>query len=156
VNKKTTEQYIDTYNQLIQSISISMQTIQKNNFKDSVITPDQFNVMNIINTKHTCTSSFLAKALNVKKSSITAITTRLSEKELITRFSEENDRRVIMLKLTKQGQLLLEKERKKIFDKLVPLGEVLPEDQFENLKNNITLIDSYLKTVIKEVDEDEN
>ncbi|WP_324657290.1 MarR family transcriptional regulator [Bacillus altitudinis] len=156
MDKKQIEQYIDTYSQIMQSISISMQTIQKDSFKNSIITPDQFNLMNIINTSDTCTSSFLAKVLNVKKSTITAIVNRLSDKGLVTRISKENDRRVIMLKLTEQGQFILEKERKNLFNKLMPLGNTITEDEFENLRKNITLIDLQLKTIIKGVNKDEN
>jgi len=72
MDRKQLEQYIDAYSQITQSIMISMNTIQKDIFKDS-ITPDQFNILNDINTRDTCTPSLLVKELNVKKSTITAI-----------------------------------------------------------------------------------
>jgi len=155
LDRNQLEQYIDNYSQIAQSIMNSMQTIQKGTFKNSIITPDQFNILNEINVRDTCTTSILANGLNVKKSTITAIVNRLYDKGLVTRLHKENDRRVIMLGLTEKGQNVLDEEREKLFSKLIPLGKKLTEDEFQNLSKNLSLIAAQLKTIVKEVNRDE-
>lgn len=155
MDKKLLEQYIDTYNQIAHSISINMQSIQKEIFKGSSITPDQFNLMNVINISDTCTSSFLAKVLNVKKSTVTAIVNRLVDKNLIKRVFNEKDRRVNFLELTEQGQGILVEERQKILDVLMPMGNMLTVKQLEELELHLSVIDAQLKTIKKGIDQDE-
>ncbi|MBK4205225.1 MarR family transcriptional regulator [Bacillus subtilis] len=149
MNRKQLEVYIDKYSQVAQSIMSSMNSIQKEIFKDSIITPDQFNLLNEINVRGTCTSSLLAKELNVKKSTITAIVNRLVDKGLLNRIHKENDRRFIILKLTEKGRGVLEGERKNIFDKLAPLGYKLPVEEFERVWANMLVIDEQLKNITK-------
>ncbi|XOQ14314.1 MAG: MarR family transcriptional regulator [Shouchella clausii] len=152
---KKLEQYIDTYSQISQSIMNSMYIIQKDNFRNSIITPDQFNLMNVIKTNDACTSSFLAKALNVKKSSITAIVNRLADKGLINRVFDEKDRRVVFLELTDEGQDVLNEKRGKLINKLMPLGYDLTEEELDKLMVNLSLIAAQLKSIEKEVIKDE-
>lgn len=57
------------------------------------LTNDQFIILRLINSQELCTSTFLAEAVAVGKSSITAIINRLDEAGLIQRTRDENDRR---------------------------------------------------------------
>lgn len=149
------EQYINTYSQVAQSITNSMESIQKNIFKDSIITPDQFNILNEINARENCSSSLLAKEISVKKSTITAIINRLTEKELVNRVLGKNDRRITILHLTEKGKGILSEERKKIFDALMPLGIGLSKEDFEKLNENLSLVAEQLKIIKKGMDQDE-
>lgn len=151
MDRKQLEQHIDLYNQRTQSIGISMQSIHKNIAKSSNVTPDQFNVMNIINTNDKCTSSFLAKVLNVKKSSITAIVNRLTDKGLIKREYNEKDKRVVFLKLTEEGQKILVDERQKILTVLTPLGNKLSIKELEELNKYLSVIDTQLNIIKKDL-----
>ncbi|PTE74391.1 hypothetical protein BUY96_12520 [Staphylococcus gallinarum] len=119
---KTLEQYIDKYSQISQSMMNSMYVIQKDAFANSPITSDQFNLMNAINSREDCTSSLLAKEFNVKKSSITAIVSRLVDKGYIERIYNKKDRRVVFIKLTKYGHELLNTKRNELINTLMPIG----------------------------------
>ncbi|SEK59788.1 MarR family winged helix-turn-helix transcriptional regulator [Paenibacillus sp. OK003] len=151
VDRKQLEQHIDLYTQRAISISISMQSIQKNISKDSSVTPDQFNLLNVINTTDHCTASFLAKALNVKKSSITAIVNRLTDKELIKREYNEKDKRVVWLELTEKGQHIVLEERQKILAVLMPLGNKLTVRELEELNQYLSVIDTQLNNIKKDM-----
>lgn len=67
------------------------------------LTADQYGILRYIQDRQRCTSSELADMFCVGKSSITAIITRLFDKELIRRMPDEKDRRVIYLQLTEKG-----------------------------------------------------
>ncbi|WP_340012991.1 MarR family transcriptional regulator [Paenibacillus sp. FSL K6-1318] len=151
MDRKQLEQHIDMYTQRAISISISMQSIQKDISKSSSVTPDQFNLLNVINTTENCTSSFLAKALNVKKSSITAIVNRLTDKGLIKRKYNEEDKRVVWLELTKEGQHIVVEERQKILAALMPIGNKLTLKELEELNQYLSVIDAQLNNIKKDL-----
>ena len=86
--------YVDAY--LVVSRQINAR------IRDSIaegLTNDQFIILRLINSQELCTSTFLAEAVAVGKSSITAIINRLVEAGLIERNRDENDRRQVYLSL---------------------------------------------------------
>jgi DNA-binding MarR family transcriptional regulator len=72
------------------------------------LTVDQFNMIRFMQFNGRSTPSELAEVFGVGKSSITAIISRLSDKGLIRRLSEESDRRIVILTLTEEGRRLCE------------------------------------------------
>lgn len=113
MKEKQIEELINRY----LSVSFSVTKKGENMIKDSIgdfITYDQHYTLRYIHRVGTCTSTELAEAFEVKKSAITAIINRLTEKELIKRTRDENDRRVIYLTLTEKGTDLFTKTEEKI------------------------------------------
>lgn len=82
------------------------------------LTADQHSILRYIRERGLCTSSELADFFFVGKSSITAIVKRLADKNLIERILDERDRRVIYLKLTTEGEELVEMMQEKIAELL--------------------------------------
>ena len=156
VNKNQLELFVDDYSKLMQSITISLQAIQKELFKDSRITPDQFNLMDVVNKRKSCTSTVLANIFNVKKSSITAIINRLVEKGLIKRVFNEKDRRLHFLELTDEGQGILREEREKILELLLPIGDKLSDKELDDLKLHLSKIENQLDIIKKGMNKNEN
>ncbi|MUT66586.1 MarR family transcriptional regulator [Paenibacillus sp. NEAU-GSW1] len=81
------------------------------------LTVDQFGTIRYLRGAGVCTSSELADIFCVGKSSITAIISRLFDKQLIERIPDEKDRRVTLLRLTEEGERvsdLVEKEIEKM------------------------------------------
>jgi DNA-binding MarR family transcriptional regulator len=78
------------------------------------LTVDQFSTLRYLRSREKCTSSELADIFCVGKSSITAIITRLFDKNLIERMPDEKDRRVIYLALTEEGQQICDRMEEKI------------------------------------------
>lgn len=69
--------------------------------------------------------SDMAKALGLTPPSVTNLTEKLVKRQLITRSIDENDRRIIYLEITYDGEMILKEAneagqilRKKIFEKL--------------------------------------
>lgn len=98
-------------------VSFSVNKIAEGMIKEEIgsdLTNDQHYTLRYINKAGTCTSSELAEVFDVKKSAITAIITRLWEKGLILRTRDENDRRLVHLSLTEEGDELFRKTEERI------------------------------------------
>lgn len=65
---------------------------------------EQFQILKYISSRGRCTSTELADAFGVGKSSITAMITRMVDKGLLQRTRDQDDRRVVYLTMTEQGQ----------------------------------------------------
>lgn len=93
------------------------------------LTVDQYFTMSSILSQGRCTHSELAEIFCVGKSSITAIISRLSDKQLLRRVPDEKDRRVVYLTLTEEGERLTRETDLKL-EKLLAgyLGHFSEED----------------------------
>ncbi|MCM3748402.1 MarR family transcriptional regulator [Paenibacillus pasadenensis] len=72
------------------------------------MTREQFSIVRYLNLHTQSTSSELAEAFCVNKSSITSIINKLVDKGMIFRKPDQQDRRVIHLSLTEEGSRLAE------------------------------------------------
>jgi DNA-binding MarR family transcriptional regulator len=108
MNEQQIEELINRYLTVSFSVTKKAENLMKDCIGDN-ITYDQHYTLRYIQRVGMCTSSELAEVFEVKKSAITAIINRLTEKELIKRTRDENDRRVIYLTLTEKGSQLYEK-----------------------------------------------
>ncbi|WP_419875690.1 MarR family winged helix-turn-helix transcriptional regulator [Candidatus Pristimantibacillus sp. PTI5] len=93
------------------------------------LTVDQFSTLRYLRSREKCTSSELADIFCVGKSSITAIITRLFDKNLIERLPDEKDRRVIYLALTQEGKQVCDRMEDKIHVLLAKYIERFPEQE---------------------------
>jgi DNA-binding MarR family transcriptional regulator len=110
---QTIQKLIDRY------ISLSFQVHKKaeNLIKCQLgneLTNDQHYVLRYIFQSGECTSTELAEVFEVNKSAITAIINRMTDRGLIKRTRNENDRRVVYLTLTVEGKELYQKAQEKI------------------------------------------
>ncbi|PGT88878.1 MarR family winged helix-turn-helix transcriptional regulator [Bacillus sp. AFS040349] len=113
MKEKQIEELINRYLAVSFSVTKKGESLVKDSIGD-FITNDQHYTLRYIHKVGTCTSTELSEIFDVKKSAITAIINRLTEKELIKRTRDENDRRVIYLTLTEKGTELFEKTEEKI------------------------------------------
>lgn len=67
------------------------------------ITRPQFYIMSTLNQEGICKATKLAEMMEVKPSAITVMIDRLVRLGQVTRQLDENDRRVVLLKLTEDG-----------------------------------------------------
>ncbi|RXZ83355.1 MarR family transcriptional regulator [Paenibacillaceae bacterium] len=115
----------------------------------NALTIDQYATLRYIRRHSRPTSSELAEAFCVGRSSITAIINRLFDKQLIRRIPDEKDRRVIYLALTEEGMRLSD-------EMIVLMQQVLEKIlvQFEE-QEAITFITTYekLASVLEQTEE---
>lgn len=107
--------YVDAYMVVTRQISARI----KDRIQEG-LTSDQFLILRLINSQEDCTSTYLAEAVAVGKSSITAIINRLDEAGLIMRTRDENDRRQVYLTLTELGEEVYKLAEKQVQEVISP------------------------------------
>jgi len=96
---------IDRYLEASFTVNRKLNALTRDLLPDE-LTLDQSTALRYLRDHGCTTSSELAEVFCVGKSSITAIITRLSDKNLIERVPDEKDRRVTYLKATPEGKRL--------------------------------------------------
>jgi DNA-binding MarR family transcriptional regulator len=116
---------------------------------DEDMTNDQYYLLRYIGKRGVCTSTELASVFIVNKSAITAMTNRLVEKGLLKRTRDDNDRRVVYLTLTEQGDEWLKKTEEKIHKLVESLIMKFSEHEIESF------IQTYekLANILRELEE---
>ncbi|WP_435921324.1 MarR family winged helix-turn-helix transcriptional regulator [Paenibacillus sp. DYY-L-2] len=82
------------------------------------MTMEQYQIIDYIIMHGRVTSTELAEAFVVGKSSITAIITRLADKGILERTRDEDDRRVVYLSVTERGMDIYTRTQAKIVETL--------------------------------------
>lgn len=81
----------------------------------------------------TCTVSELADWMGVTSATVTGITNKLADQDLIERWREEEDRRVVRIRLTEKGARLLDELERKRKAKVLALVGRLSQDELQRL-----------------------
>ncbi|CEG26976.1 MarR family winged helix-turn-helix transcriptional regulator [Bacillus sp. B-jedd] len=114
MEQQTIQHLIDRYIAVSFTVNKKAETMIKEQI-GSDLTNDQHYMLRYIRQKGECTSTELADVFEVNKSAITAIVTRLTEKGLVKRTRNEEDRRVVYLTLTEEGIDLFENAEQRIY-----------------------------------------
>lgn len=132
--KQQSKELIDRY------VTASSTVMKRLNYEITKVvqddmTVDQYQIMYYINAQMKCTSTELADAFCVGKSSITAIVTRLVDRGLIDRTRDEDDRRVVYLSLTELGLRLYDKADRKVQEMVSSYLIHFNQDEVESFIN---------------------
>ncbi|MFJ8530761.1 MarR family winged helix-turn-helix transcriptional regulator [Bacillus sp. NPDC094106] len=100
--------HIDRIQALAFSIGKKMQTELLEQMQASGLTPPQFYILKILDHYGASRATKLAKKMYVKPSAITVMIDRLIDQELVLRYHDKNDRRVVVIELTKKGKDVVE------------------------------------------------
>lgn len=100
--------HIDKIQALVFSITKKMQTELLGQLQSSGLTPPQFYILKILSHYGTARATELAKIMYVKPSAITVMIDRLIDQELVLRYHDKNDRRVVVIELTAKGKDVVE------------------------------------------------
>ncbi|MFD1775093.1 MarR family winged helix-turn-helix transcriptional regulator [Paenibacillus rhizophilus] len=98
---------------------------------DEGLTSDQFQILRLIDGQPRCTSTYLAEAFSVGKSSITAIINRLAEAGIIERTRDESDRRQVYLTISDYGRGIYETAEHKVLEVISPYLMNFDKDNIE-------------------------
>jgi DNA-binding MarR family transcriptional regulator len=82
----------------------------------------------------------LAAALKVTPSNVTGIIDRLVEQGLVTRAENPDDRRMLMLQLTSQGETLISGLRERRFSQMSAVLIKLNEDELETISRSFKIL----------------
>ncbi|KEK23813.1 MarR family winged helix-turn-helix transcriptional regulator [Bacillus gaemokensis] len=100
--------HIDKIQALTFSIGKKMQTELLEQLQASGLTPPQFYILKILDHYGASRATKLAKKMYVKPSAITVMIDRLIDQEWVLRYHDKDDRRVVIIELTKKGKATLE------------------------------------------------
>jgi len=103
MDTKALETLIRRYEQITLDINLKIRLLIQKEFGEE-LTGDQHIIARYIMEHDKCTNTELAKVFYVKKSAITAMTTRLFNKGMIKRRRDNKDRRIVYLSLTQEGR----------------------------------------------------
>ncbi|OYD57763.1 MarR family transcriptional regulator [Fictibacillus aquaticus] len=109
------------------------------------LTMDQLNMMRYIQNFSPCTTTELADAFCVNKSAITAIVTRMTEKNYIKRVRDRKDRRIVYLTLTAEGKKVFDWAEEKVFQIVGPYLQQFDEKEIETFLSLYEKLSSMLQ-----------
>ncbi|MEW8967916.1 MarR family winged helix-turn-helix transcriptional regulator [Exiguobacterium alkaliphilum] len=116
------------------------------------ITIDQFFLLRMINQSGRITSSQLANELGVRPSAITVMIDRLIKNEFVTRVRDEEDRRVVFIALTENGQRVLKQSEEK---RLVLIKKYMSKLEQAELKQFVLTFEKIAR-IIANYEEEKN
>lgn len=124
--------YLERLDDIFQQLSRRIRLELSQNLVDG-ITMSQFAVLNKISGKGKVTVSEAAVDLNVSLSAITALADRLYKAGLVDRSRDEQDRRLVWLTLTKDGEGIIAECRKARNQMAEKYLSRLPEEDMRHL-----------------------
>ena len=113
-------------------------------FSDFKVTEAQFAAMLFLKRNPSCTMSALKDWMGLHMSTLTGITDRLGRDGFVERFRDERDRRLVKVKLTKEGSTIVSKLWKIRRQRVENFLRLLSEDEqmslikiFESLSEKV-------------------
>ncbi|NQX43918.1 MarR family transcriptional regulator [Paenibacillus tritici] len=128
--KKDAEEWINRYVDAYMVVTRQINARLRDIFGEG-LTNDQFLILRLIAGQEQCTSTYLAEAVAVGKSSITAIINRLDEAGMIQRTRDENDRRQVYLTMTAHGESVYRTCEKQMQEVISPYLFHFEDDKIE-------------------------
>lgn len=123
-------EYIERFEAAIFTVNRRLNNIIRDSIQEE-LTLDQFLTLRYIHKHGSCTASELSETFCVNRSATTAITTRLADKQYITRTPDERDRRMISLRLSEKGKQVYETAASRIHERLEGIIRQLPQTEIE-------------------------
>ncbi|WP_032123561.1 MarR family winged helix-turn-helix transcriptional regulator [Clostridium amazonitimonense] len=121
----------------------------KKSEQDNGITEQRFRTLARLQENGKSTLKKLSSDMHVSNSSICIMLNKMVEDDLVTRESDEKDRRNTLYSLTNEGEKFLKEQREKRFEQVQEALDKLTEkqkqtlvDSLTNLKDIITIINS--------------
>lgn len=105
------------------------------------LTGPQFHMLSLIAKEQSCNVTYLAEALVVKPSAITVMIDRLVQNGYVERKHDEQDRRAVLLSITRNGKEVYEQTRRKSREVLAYYFACLDEHEKEVLERIIVKFD---------------
>jgi DNA-binding MarR family transcriptional regulator len=139
------------------AVSFTVNKKAESLIKDQIgddLTNDQHYILRYIYKTGECTSTELADAFEVNKSAITAIINRMVDRELIKRTRDDDDRRVVYLTLTEEGNKLFKKTEERISSLVKSFITKFEEKEIQDFLQTYEKLASILMKMIKEKRED--
>lgn len=107
--------------------------------------PSSLKVINYLVHNNSCPISQIAKSLNISKSNMTPIIDKLISYDLVKRFNDLNDRRIIRVELTPKALEIFNDIKNILSDNLCNKLSVLSDDDIKLLSSSINNLSAIIK-----------
>jgi DNA-binding MarR family transcriptional regulator len=115
------------------------------------ITPGAYFAMVHLKKRESLSMSDLGKTLCIPKPNVTALVNKLIAKGLVIRFSDKEDRRIIMIRLSSKGIQYIEKNNKLYREQIQKRLMLLSEKELEIFSDSLQQVkDIFSKIMINE------
>lgn len=118
---------------------------------DDALTLEQNAVLRYIRQYQPCTSSALSKSFYVEKSAVTAIINRLEKKGFIQRLRSDEDRRVVYLQLTEEGERFHQECSERVNQMLSKIIAQFDTEEIESFMGTYEKLKNSLEKQLQEV-----
>ena len=134
---------------LMRTIQVSKDTVICPVAKDYCITPLQLRILMEVNVSENLSLNRLAKVMDMNNGNVSTLCKKLEKQGYLTRERRADDERFITLKLTHNGQAILQKMEQDIEGKYCFLMEGVSEERLEKIAVGI----KELQLLIQEMNE---
>ena len=111
------------------------------------LTMSQFKVLLLVQEEGPLRVSEIAAALGVSQAVVTGVTDRLVHRDLIERVGDPHDRRVVICKLTGEGEQLARRLSRAGMERGRQLLEVMTAEELQQLKETFEMVSRVLERV---------
>jgi DNA-binding MarR family transcriptional regulator len=133
MSQRNLNQYIKRFEQVMPRFHQNMAQMNELCVEEMAITPHQFIVLKIIANTDSCNMSDLSKKLGVTMGNMTTMVDRLIKEGFVGREQDSNDRRIVIVKLTKKGKGSISKVIKKRKKVLLTILKKLSDKDIETM-----------------------
>ncbi|RAS80259.1 MarR family winged helix-turn-helix transcriptional regulator [Priestia endophytica] len=124
---------INKAHRTMMSITKKIRLAAKHNLHPHNITPLQFQTLFLLDCERSLYVKELVTELNIKPSAATLIVDRLSEQELVHRYHDKKDRRMVKVELAPKGRALVREVKGKHLEMLTNYFAILAPKEQETL-----------------------
>jgi len=107
---------------------------------NSKVAPLAFHILIQLKNKHALSMTEVSRKLGIPKPNVTVLVDKLIEKKLIERISDKQDRRIVMIKLTKKGLDFLEATRNTYHRQITNKLQLIPEKELIKFADAILIV----------------
>lgn len=132
---------------LVMELYNDIRTIEENALKKghfSNVSLTEIHTVEAIGMYETRSMSEVAKILGITTGTLTVAVNKLVKKQYVQRIKSDRDRRVVLLKLTKEGRLLYRVHQKFHIDLIRASVEGVSEEERETLERALERLHAYM------------
>lgn len=136
---------------MIKKLIDNLHYLARNILKEDGVSLSQYYALHLIKNSARARMKDVKNSLCVSGAYATSIIDKLVKKELIERYRDQEDRRVVMVKLTKEGEKLIKILDRKKVRFYTSLSSNMNEKDKNTMNKGLSLLTSSLDRVLKNI-----
>ncbi|QNO14667.1 MarR family transcriptional regulator [Alkalicella caledoniensis] len=131
---------IDEVGKMVQHLVRVMQLFERDQIKPHGFTSSQSYILIELKKSKQLTMNELSEKMNVTTSTMTRLINNLVRDKYVERYKDEDDRRIVLVRLTQGGIEVAEKLELAISDYYRRIVDSLPEGQIDDVLRSVSLL----------------